>query len=81
MTITIPDEILRQAGLTEQGALVEFACHLFDGGRLDLPAGARLAGLTRAAFEAELRARRIAIYRPSVGDIADDDIAIRGLGA
>jgi hypothetical protein len=31
-TITIPDEILKEAGIDPQEALVEFACRLFDAG-------------------------------------------------
>lgn len=81
MTINVPDDILRQAGLTERDALVEFACRLFDAERLDLFAGARLAGLSRADFEAELRARRIPIYRPTLQDVDDDEAALGKLGA
>lgn len=80
MTITVPDDILRQAGLTEHEALVEFACWLFDADRLDLFASARLAGLSRTEFEAALRARRIPIYRPTLQDIEDDEAALRKLG-
>jgi len=81
VTINVPDDILRQAGLTEQEAVVEFACRLFDAERLDLFAGARLAGLSRSEFEAELRARRIPIYRPTLQDVDDDEAALGKLGA
>jgi predicted HTH domain antitoxin len=81
MTIILPDDILQQAGLSEREALTEFACRLFDAEKLDLFGGARLAGLSRTEFEAELRARRIAIYRPSPQDVADDEAALRKLGA
>lgn len=75
MTITVPEDVLRQAGLSEREALVEFACLLFDAERLDVFAGARLAGLSRNEFESELRARRIAIYRPTLQDIEEDAAA------
>jgi predicted HTH domain antitoxin len=75
MVIHVPDDILRQAGLNEHDALVEFACRLFDAERLDLFGGARLAGLSRTEFEAELRARRIPIYRPTLQDVEDDEAA------
>jgi len=81
MTIVLPDDILRQAGIDERDALTEFACRLFDAERLDLFAAARLAGLERVAFEDELRTRGIALYRPSSADIADDAAALRKLGA
>ena len=81
MTITVPDDVLQQAGLSEREALIEFACRLFDAERLDLFAAARLASLSRSEFEAELRARRIPIYRPTLADIADEEAALRKLGA
>jgi predicted HTH domain antitoxin len=79
MTITLPDDILAQAGLNERDALTEFACRLFDAERLDLAVAARLAGLSRMEFEAELRARRIPIYRPTLADVADEEVALRKL--
>ena len=77
MTITVPDEVLRQAGLSERDALIEFACRLFDAERLDLFAASRLAGLSRTEMEAELRIRRIPIYRPTLEDIADEEAALK----
>ena len=35
-TLHIPDEVSKEAGLTEQEALVELACRLFDAGRITL---------------------------------------------
>ena len=81
MTITLPDEVLAQAGLTEHDALIEFACRLFDAERLDLHAAARLAGLSRAEIESELRSRDIPIFRPTTEDIADEAAALEKLGA
>jgi predicted HTH domain antitoxin len=80
MGVVIPDEAIREAGLTEREALIEFACHLFDMGRLALPAAARLAGLARVEFEQELRTRRIAIYRPTPEDLKADLEALDQLG-
>jgi predicted HTH domain antitoxin len=80
MTITLPDDVVLQAGLTSKEALIELACRLFDVERLDLFAAARLAGMTRIEFEAELRSRHIAIYRPTLEDIADEEAALRKLG-
>jgi predicted HTH domain antitoxin len=79
MTVTIPDDILRQAGLTEADALFEFACSLFDGGRLGLSHAARLAGLDRVQLEGELRKRGIAVWRPTRADIADEAAALKKL--
>ena len=50
-TLVVPDEVLRQAGLSEREALLEFACRLFDAGRLSLWSAAQLAGLDRNGME------------------------------
>lgn len=81
MAFTIPDDILKQAGLTEREALIEFACRLFDADKLDLFTAGRLAGLSRVELENELRARRIAPYRPTAQDILDDVAALKRMGA
>jgi predicted HTH domain antitoxin len=79
-TLTIPDEVLRQTGLTERGALVEFACRLFDAGKLSLWSAARLAGLDRNSLEDALLERNIPIYRPTVDDLAQDLATLDHLG-
>lgn len=79
-TLTIPDELLRQTGLTEREVLVEFACRLFDAGKLSLWSAARLAGLDRTGMEDALLARNIPIYRPSVDDVAQDLATFEHLG-
>lgn len=80
MPLTIPDELLQEAGLSERDALVEIACRLFDAGKLTLWSAAKWAGLTRTAFEEELLRRRIPIYRPGPDDLADDLKALDQLG-
>jgi len=80
MPVVIPDETLRAAGLTEREAVVEIACHLFETGKLALWPAARLAGLSRSDFEAELGLRKIAVYRPTVEDLAEDLAALERLG-
>jgi predicted HTH domain antitoxin len=79
-TLRIPDELLKEAGLTEREALVEFACRLFDAGKLSLWSAAKLAGLDRPGMEDALLERGIAIYRPTVTDLADDLAALDRLG-
>ncbi len=71
-SLEIPDEVLREAGLTEADALLELACRLFETGRLSLPSAARLARLDRNAMEDALLARRIPIYRPTPEDFIND---------
>jgi predicted HTH domain antitoxin len=68
-TIIIPDEVLKEAGLNPQEALVEFACRLFDAGRLSLHSAGKLAGLDRVHMEEELSQRKIPIYRPTIEDL------------
>lgn len=79
-TVTIPDEVLRQAGLTEREALVEFACRLFDAGKVSLWSAARLSGLDRNGIEDALLERKIPIYRPTVDDLAQDLATLDRLG-
>ena len=66
--------------MSERDALIEFACRLFDAGKLTLWGAAKLAGLSRIAFEEELRARQIAWVRPDASDLADDLAALDRLG-
>ena len=62
MPVIIPDETLRQAGLTESEARIEIACRLFDADKLHLWPAAQLAGLSRNEFEAALLSRGIAVH-------------------
>jgi predicted HTH domain antitoxin len=77
MTLTIPDDILQQAGISEREALLELAIRLFDTDRLGLSAAGRLAGMDRVHFEIELQSRGIAPYRPTVADVEHDVAALR----
>jgi predicted HTH domain antitoxin len=79
MPLVITDEQLEAIQMGERDALVEFACRLFDGERLTLPAAAKFAGVSRAAMEGELLRRRIAIYRPTVEDLHEDLDTLRSL--
>jgi len=80
MPLMIPDDVLKQAGLSEHEMAVEIACRLFDAGRLELPQAAKLAGLARVELEEELMARNIPVYRPTMGDFLDDIAALDKLG-
>jgi predicted HTH domain antitoxin len=80
MPLVIPDDALREAGLSENDALIEFACRLFEAGKLSFWGAARLARLSRVAFEDELLARRIPWLRPDAADLADDLAALDRLG-
>ncbi len=80
MTLTIPDEVLKDAGLTERDVMFELACRLFDAERLALWPAAKLAGLTRVELEHELWKRKIPVYRPTVEDLAEDLAGLDRLG-
>jgi predicted HTH domain antitoxin len=78
--LTISDDILREAGLTGDEALVEFACRLFEVGKLALWSAARLARLDRGAMEDALLERGIPVYRPTSSDLAEDLATLDRLG-
>lgn len=63
MPVTISDETLKAAGMTEPEMKLEIACRLFDAGKLNLWPAAQLAGLTRIEFEDSLIRRGIAPHR------------------
>jgi predicted HTH domain antitoxin len=79
MPLTLSDEILKQAGMTEEEARVEIACRLFDAGKLALWPAAQLAGMTRVEFEAELLTRKIPIYRMTMEEFQTDLETLRQL--
>jgi predicted HTH domain antitoxin len=72
MPLVIPDDILKQAGLTEREARIEFACRLFAAGRLSKAAAAQFCALDRVAFESELAKRGIDIFRYGPDDLKQD---------
>jgi predicted HTH domain antitoxin len=72
MPVTIEDELLIEAGLSEHEVRVEIACRLFEVGKLTLPAATRWSGLSRSEFEGEALKRSIALYRPVPEDLAND---------
>lgn len=71
-TLQIPDDVLKQAGITEREAMLELACRLFETGRLSLFFAARLASLSQPEFEDVLLEKKISIYRYTEDDLEDD---------
>jgi len=80
MPAIIPDETLKQAGLTEREALSEIACYLFDREKLYLWPAAQLAGMNRDEFLSELKARDIPAFRPTLEDLLHDIEVARSIG-
>ena len=71
-TLHIPDDVLKQAGISEREALIELACRLFDTGKLTLFFAAKLAGMPQPEFEDVLLEHRIPPYRATEDDLKHD---------
>lgn len=80
MCLHIPDEILKQAGLSERDALIEIACRLFDADKISKPAACRLAGVARVDLERALHERGLTVYRTTLEDFELDMASLRRLG-
>ena len=63
MPLTISDEMLNSAGLSEGEAKLEIACRLYDAGKLSLPEATRWAAVTRTALETALVQRGLPLIR------------------
>jgi predicted HTH domain antitoxin len=72
MPLMISDEMLEQMKLDEREARIEIACRLYDADKLPLWPAACLAGLGRGAFEDELVARGLPVYRYTEDDLDQD---------
>lgn len=81
MPVLISDETLEQTGMTEREVVIELACRLYDLEKLPLWPAAKMAGMSRGEFEAELVKRKIPIYRPTLEDLADDLATVERLRA
>ena len=62
MSLTIPDEVLSAAHMTEPELKQELALTLFQQERLTLAQASRLAGLEQLAFQALLAEREIPMH-------------------
>ncbi len=60
--LIVPDDLLRRLGRSNEEALVEIACRLYETNRLRLDEGARLASLELSDFAKACEARRIPVY-------------------
>jgi predicted HTH domain antitoxin len=81
MLLTISDDTLKSAGMTELEMQIEIACRLFDANKLALWPAAQLAGISRAEFEDELAQRNIPVFRPTIEDLELDLRNLSKLGA
>jgi predicted HTH domain antitoxin len=79
MTLTIPDEVLHEARMTEEELRGEIAVVLFSRERLTLAQAARLAGLPRIEFQRLLASREIPIHY-DVEDFRQDMATLERVG-
>jgi predicted HTH domain antitoxin len=79
MPVTIPDEVLTAAHLTEPELRQELALTLFQQERLTLAQASRLAGMGQLAFQALLAERQIPIHY-GVEEFRDDLRTLRQMG-
>jgi predicted HTH domain antitoxin len=70
MTIELPDDIIKAAGLTEEDCRIELGVRLYADRRISLAQALRLSGLNRSEFERQLADRDISLY--TVDDLRDD---------
>lgn len=75
MNITIPDEILTSAHVSEDELRLELALVLYTGQRVTLGQAARVAGISQAALLREMGRRRIAVNY-GTDDLAADIEAV-----
>jgi predicted HTH domain antitoxin len=79
MSITIPDEVLAAAHLTEQELKQELALTLFQQERLTLASASRLAEMSQREFQRLLADRRIPIHY-GVEEFGQDMDTLRQMG-
>jgi len=77
MPLTVPDEILDSARITEEELRQEVAVLLFEKHRLTLAQASEFGGMTRLEFQHLLASRQIAVHY----DVADFEEDVRTLEA
>lgn len=80
MSVTIPDEILEAAQITEAELKQEIAMLLFQKQKLSLVQASQLAGMPRVLFEALLISRNIPPYSYETEDYELDIKNLKELG-
>jgi predicted HTH domain antitoxin len=80
MPVTISDEMLAAAGLSEQEAKLEIACRLYASTKLTMPEATRWAGVSRTVFEQALVERNLPIIRAHDGYWEQEQKALAQLG-
>lgn len=73
MTLTLSEDLVQAAGLSEQEILRELAVTLFQSERLTLAQAARAAQMDRLTFQYLLASRRIPVHYGAAGCDADEE--------
>lgn len=79
MSVTIPDEVLQAARMSEAELRQELAVLLYEKDRLTLAQASRLSGLERLRFQQLLASRGIPVHY-DVEDFERDLATLRDLG-
>jgi len=79
MSLNVPDEVLRSAGMSESELLLEIAVLLFEKEKLTLAQASRLARTSRVEFQKLLASRRIPVHY-EIRDFKDDLKNLRDAG-
>jgi predicted HTH domain antitoxin len=79
MNVAVPDDLVRSAGLTETGLVVEMALLLYGQERLTIEQAARFARMDRMEFLNLLASRDIPLTL-DVDDLEEDIATLRRLG-
>lgn len=77
--VTIPDDILQSARMTEEELRQEIAVLLFEKDKLTLGQASRLAGMSRLRFQHLLASRHIPVHY-DVAEFEEDLRALRDTG-
>lgn len=78
-TLTIPDEVLHSANMTEHEMVVELAIALYQREKVTIEQAAHMAGMDRIQFQRELASRDLYLTL-DVDDLEQDIATLRALG-
>ena len=81
MPVTVSDQLLAEAGLSEAEAKLEIACRLYDAGKLTMPQATRWAGISRVEFESALLERHLPLVRIDEAYWQQEVAALERLGS
>lgn len=78
--LQIPDDVLRKIGATDEDALLEIACRLYETRQLSFDQAARLARVGLETVADACAARRIPVYWYTADDLKNDLETLKKMG-